>query len=269
MRDNGLATDCATSRVRFLECGAHRGGANILPEVRPEETLGSCGPANPLVGAPRVRMADLLFLAGRSSPNMRVKMRRLLLCIGIALWFRWSLDLPSWVTRPLKKLSRGWMLERGIVAVIGLPDDGVDVLVDLCKSSELIVYFQTADAVVANKARQAASDAQNYSANDCLSSTPTAASIQMGHNVADRVWVAQKLTPEISRKETPSRAPTAWDCLLGDESVVKPVPMARTIGPIPIMVPTTIPSLMTSWCEVAFARSSSAIRCSARCRSKA
>jgi len=50
-------------------------------------------------------------------------------------------------------------LERGIVAVMGLAENDVDMLVDLCKSSDLIIYYQTDDSRLAAKAREAASQA--------------------------------------------------------------------------------------------------------------
>ncbi len=67
----------------------------------------------------------------------------------LAFFFALTLCLADFVSGAradddLKRIN----LQRGIVAVIGLPTNDVQYLVQLCNASDLTVYFQTSDAKV-------------------------------------------------------------------------------------------------------------------------
>lgn len=114
-------------------------------------------------------------------------------------------------------------LRRGVVAMVGLSDQEAASLVDVCKSKELIVYFQTADAVQARGIREAAAEAQLLGQRLFVEHTH-APSIQMGNNVADRVLVGGAADPAISADEILRVLRPRGIALLGNDKLVKPVP---------------------------------------------
>ncbi len=114
-------------------------------------------------------------------------------------------------------------LKRGIVAVIGLPKNDVQYLVQLCNASDLTVYFQTSDAKLAADARQAA-EAAGYLGRRLFVETGSNLSIHLGNNVADRVIVADNENEPPSRDEILRSLRPRGVAIMGQESITKPVP---------------------------------------------
>ncbi len=106
--------------------------------------------------------------------------------------------------------------------MIGLPADDVNYLVDLCKSSELTIFFQTPDAVVAGDARKAA-DAADLLGRRLFVETGSTQTIHLGNNVADRILVAN--SDDVPPRSELLRAlrPRGVAFLPG-ETLTKPVP---------------------------------------------
>jgi outer membrane protein assembly factor BamB len=114
-------------------------------------------------------------------------------------------------------------LQRGIVAVLGLPKNDVQYLVQLCNGSDLTVYFQTSDAKLATDARQAA-DAAGYLGRRLFVETGSNLSIHLGDNVADCVVVADTENEVPSRDEILRALRPRGVAMIGKESITKPVP---------------------------------------------
>ncbi len=114
-------------------------------------------------------------------------------------------------------------LERGIVAVIGLPSDNASLPVDLCRRSELTVYFQTSDAAQAARIREEA-DAANVLGARLVVDTEASRSIHLGDNVADRVIVFDSAAGKVDRNEMLRVLRPRGVAIHGDDVVTKPVP---------------------------------------------
>ncbi|TWT84215.1 outer membrane biogenesis protein BamB [Planctomycetes bacterium CA13] len=119
-------------------------------------------------------------------------------------------------------------LQRGIVAVIELPDGDIGYVVDLCNSSEMTVYFQTADVELAGKVRKVA-DAAGLLSRRLFVETGSSDSIHLGDNLADRMIVSapndsapnnvQPSHDEVLRVLRPQGF-----AIIGEMTLVKPVP---------------------------------------------
>ncbi len=96
------------------------------------------------------------------------------------------------VDEHLQQLS----INKGIVAVIGLPDEDPNYLIELCRGSELTIYFQTDDAEVARAARQAAEKA-GVLGTRLFVQHAALTSLSLGDNVADRVLLLSPIEPSM------------------------------------------------------------------------
>jgi outer membrane protein assembly factor BamB len=114
-------------------------------------------------------------------------------------------------------------LRRGILCAVGLPEGDVEYLIDLCKNSELTVYFQTPSDTVAHEARVAA-DAAKVLGTRLFIETGSVAAIHLGDNVADRVVVSAPLTEQTSAEEILRSLRPGGTAFLGTRRLVKPYP---------------------------------------------
>jgi outer membrane protein assembly factor BamB len=114
-------------------------------------------------------------------------------------------------------------LQRGIVAIIGAPADNETMPVDLCRRSELTVYFQTSDADQADRVRQAG-DAANLLGQRLLVDTETSNSIHLADNVADRVVVFDSAVGNVAQDEMLRVLRPRGVVIRGDNVLTKPIP---------------------------------------------
>lgn len=114
-------------------------------------------------------------------------------------------------------------LQRGIVAVLGLPDNDVQYLIQLCDASELTVYFQTPQAALATEARRAA-EAAGYLGQRLFVETAPSLSIHLGDNVADCVIVADGKENPTAQAEILRALRPRGVAIVGEERITKPVP---------------------------------------------
>lgn len=130
------------------------------------------------------------------------------------------------VEEQLKQLS----LKKGIVAVVGLPDNDPKYLVELCRSSELMIYFQTDDAVVAQNARQAADQAGLLGTRLFVESAPLTA-LSLGDNVADRALVHSPINAQLKAEVQRTLVPRGIAIVASssgdstEQTFTKPVPV--------------------------------------------
>jgi outer membrane protein assembly factor BamB len=114
-------------------------------------------------------------------------------------------------------------LQRGIVAVFGLPTDDLNYLVDLCNASQWTVYYQTSDSKQARKLRQLA-DSADLLGRRLFIEIGSLQSIHLGNNVADRVLVVDPKQEAPTRDEILRCLRPRGIALVGEESWSKPVP---------------------------------------------
>ncbi len=110
---------------------------------------------------------------------------------------------------------------RGIIAVLDLPAGDVDYVVELANASELLVYFQSADARQADAVREAA-DAVGLLGRRIFVDSGALSSIHLADNLADGILVAagaETSDTELLRVLRPQAA-----AIVGDRQLVKPVP---------------------------------------------
>jgi outer membrane protein assembly factor BamB len=111
-------------------------------------------------------------------------------------------------------------LNRGIVAVIGLPNNQAGDLIDACKASDLTVYVQVAELRLANELRQAA-DVADLLGRRLFIQSGSVESIHLGDNVADRILVAGESPP---REELLRALRPRGIAMINGNKLSKPVP---------------------------------------------
>jgi outer membrane protein assembly factor BamB len=119
----------------------------------------------------------------------------------------------------LKRLN----LNRGIVALMGLPSSDASYPVELCQSSELTIYVQTPDTALADKTR-AAAEAAGLLGRRLFVETGSNQSIHLGTNVADRIIVMDPEDPALPRSELLRALQPRGFAIVGDQDLIKPVP---------------------------------------------
>ena len=114
-------------------------------------------------------------------------------------------------------------VNRGIVAMVDLPDAGASQVVDLAQTSELTFYFQSSDASQVDQVRKAASEAGVLGVRIFAegNSQPT---IRLGENVADCVLVASTSAGKIPDSELLRVLRPRATAFVGDRKLVKPNP---------------------------------------------
>lgn len=136
-----------------------------------------------------------------------------------ACWFVGGTAFADKIDQDLARYG----LKKGIVAMVGLPSGGVDRLVELCKTSELTVFFQTDSDDIAAKARAAADEAGLLGTRLFVAKGSSRA-IQLGNNVADCVLVAPSAAGTAPREEVLRALRPRGVAIVGEESIIKPVP---------------------------------------------
>ena len=100
----------------------------------------------------------------------------------------------------VEQFGRSVRNERGIVAVIGLPDGNPSLVTKLAQQRELTVYFQSADAQETQAVQEAAQKAGLLGTRIFADSGPLT-SIHLSHNVADGIIVASDVVSQTSEAE--------------------------------------------------------------------
>ncbi len=114
-------------------------------------------------------------------------------------------------------------VQRGIVAVLGLPNQDPRYVVDLARAGELTVYFQTDEAGQAAAVRQAAAEARLLGRRVFVDAGPFA-TIFLADNLADGIVVCADARDAIDEIELQRVLRPRAVALLGDRQLEKPVP---------------------------------------------
>ncbi|MBI2480089.1 MAG: PQQ-binding-like beta-propeller repeat protein [Planctomycetia bacterium] len=113
--------------------------------------------------------------------------------------------------------------QRGIICVLDLPEGDAQQLVNLAKTSELTIYFQSADAEQVSSVRQAADKAALLGTRIFVDSG-SLKSVHLGDNVADGVYVASSATGQVADDELLRALRPRATAFVGERRLVKPVP---------------------------------------------
>ncbi len=114
-------------------------------------------------------------------------------------------------------------LNRGVVAVLDIPGADATSVVELANSSELTLYFQSANSDQVRAVRKAA-DKADLLGRRIFVDVGTLESIHLANNVADSIWVSPSALGTTAEKELLRALRPRAKALLGDRSLVKPVP---------------------------------------------
>ncbi len=114
-------------------------------------------------------------------------------------------------------------LKRGIVAVVELPREDPQYIVDLAADSELRVYFQSMNPAHATAVRQAAEEA-NLLGERVFVEIARPAKIHLGTNVADAVLISKAATEETKDEEVLRVLRPQGTAYVGYRTLVKPIP---------------------------------------------
>ena len=114
-------------------------------------------------------------------------------------------------------------LDRGIVAVLGLPGGDAGFVTGLAEARELRVYFQSADADQVAAVRKAA-DAAGLLGNRIFVDSGSLETIGLSDNVADAIVVAPSATKQTVDQELLRALRPRGTAFLADRKLVKPVP---------------------------------------------
>lgn len=113
--------------------------------------------------------------------------------------------------------------QRGVVAFVELPDNNPAALIELCESTELLVYLQTVDPELAKRSRAAAEDAQLLGTRLFIE-LGSRDRIHLGVNVADRLVVAPGNEDRFTAEELLRPVRPRGLVIAGGETITKPVP---------------------------------------------
>lgn len=147
-------------------------------------------------------------------------------CLGL---FLASLPCLNAVAGGPDEHLRQLSLQKGIVAVVGLPEADASYLIDLCTKSELTIYFQTDDPELAHSARQAADRAGLLGKRMFVESAALTA-LSLSDNVADRALVFSPNEPQLRGEVLRVLVPRGTAIFAStsanstEQSLTKPVP---------------------------------------------
>ena len=91
-------------------------------------------------------------------------------------------------------------VDKGIVAVLGLPDGDPEFVMDLAKSSEFTIYFQSQEAADVRAVRQAAEQG-GLLGDRVFVDAGSLKSVPLADNVADGILVAPAAEQQIAETE--------------------------------------------------------------------
>jgi len=114
-------------------------------------------------------------------------------------------------------------LRRGLVAVVGLPQDDVNFVTGLAAASGLTIYFQSSSAAESAAVRQAADDAGLLGRQIFVDSGSTE-SLHLSHNLADAILVSPSHAEQVTDKELLRVLNPRATAHIGTRKLVKPVP---------------------------------------------
>ena len=114
-------------------------------------------------------------------------------------------------------------IQRGIVALIGVPNDSADQPVEIANKSELTLYIQTSDEELANRIRQKATESKLLG-NRIFVAHGAFNVVHLADNVADCIVVAPAAADKVSDEELLRAVRPRAMVLIGDRELVKPVP---------------------------------------------
>lgn len=125
--------------------------------------------------------------------------------------------------RSIKTVLESTPLQRGVVAVIGLPDSGPSFVTDLAGTRELTVYFQSDNRDHVAAVQQAAEKAKQLG-RSVFAATGNPESLHLSHNTADIVIVDGSVADRTSDAEVLRiMNPNALG-FIGDRRITKPEP---------------------------------------------
>jgi outer membrane protein assembly factor BamB len=114
-------------------------------------------------------------------------------------------------------------VQRGIICVLDLPDGNAQQLVNLAKTSELTIYFQSANKEQVSSVRQAADKAALLGTRIFVGSGALK-SVHLGDNIADGVYVASSAIEQVEDAELLRALRPRAAAFVGERQLVKPVP---------------------------------------------
>ena len=114
-------------------------------------------------------------------------------------------------------------IHRGIVALIGVPNNSTDQPVEIANKAEFTLYIQTANEEVANRLREKAAEAELLG-NRIFVAHGSFNTVHLADNVADCILVAPAAEGKTSDEELLRAVRPRAMVLVGDRELVKPVP---------------------------------------------
>lgn len=113
--------------------------------------------------------------------------------------------------------------QRGIICVLDLPDGEPQQLIDVAQSSELTIYFQSADSDQVAFVRSAADKADLLGTRIFIATGPLD-SVHLADNVADEVFVAASAHDQVNDDELLRAMRPLGLAFIGERRLVKPIP---------------------------------------------
>jgi len=124
---------------------------------------------------------------------------------------------------PVKESLARLEVQRGIVAVVGLPEGNSVALVDALNGNEITVWFQSSDEAEVAAVR-AAADKAGFLGSRIYAASQSPATIRLADNLADGIIVAASAANSVKDGELLRVLRPQAIALVGDRQLVKPVP---------------------------------------------
>ena len=147
---------------------------------------------------------------------MRFPYRSLIVVGVLRLFF---VGLVSTGAAQLQQLN----IDRGIVAVIDLPADGVNTILNFVDQSDVVVYFQSNDPRQVTALRTRA-DAQGWLGKQIFADLEVSPTVHLADNIADRLVVSVSASRRIADDELLRVVRPRATVHDGERVIVKPIP---------------------------------------------